>query len=111
MIKSNYTFEKILIEEVLKNEDYGFFAKYEQVYFYKKGVKILSTIENIDYNLKEVDYYFLENEKIAKFIRHESLIDSKRELLCEYTFADKAQKLDKLIYNNKIQLEFLKKAI
>lgn len=108
-IKKN--FEKILVEEVLINNDYGFFAEYEKVYFYKKGIKILSTLENISYSLQEIDYYILENERIAKFIRHESLDKSKRELVCEYIIKDKTKNINKLVCKNKIKKEYLKKAI
>lgn len=108
-IKKN--FEKILVEEVLTNNDYGFFAEYEKVYFYKKGVKILSTLENISYSLQEIDYYLLENERVAKFIRYESLDKSKRELVCEYTIKENLKNITKLVCKNKIKKEYLKKAI
>lgn len=104
-------FEKILIEEVLINNDYGFFAQYEKVYFYKKGIKILSTIENISYSLQEIDYYLLENKRVAKFIRHESLNNSKRELICEYTIKNGTKNIPNLVCNNKIKKEYLKQAI
>lgn len=110
-MKRNSKFEKILIEEVLTNNDYGFFAEYEKVYFYKKGIKILSRLENISYSLQEIDYYLLENKKIAKFIRHESLDKSKRELVSEYIITDKKISIKDLLSKNKIKKELLKKAI
>lgn len=111
MDNQKYKFDKILVEEVLINNDYGFFAEYEKIYFYKKGVKILSTLENISYSLQEIDYYLLENNRVAKFIRHESLDNSRRELVCEYTIKNSVKSLSKLVYNNMIKKEYLRKAI
>lgn len=78
----------ILVKYELTNNDYGFFSQYKEVYFPKKGIKITSTLENISYSLKEVDYYLLENKKIVKFIRHDSLNNSYRELIEEYTISN-----------------------
>lgn len=111
MDNQKHKFDKILVEEVLINNDYGFFAEYEKIYFYKKGVKILSTLENISYSLQEIDYYLLENNRVAKFIRHESLDNSRRELVCEYTIKNSVKSLSKLVYNNMIKKEYLRKAI
>lgn len=111
MDNQKHKFDKILVEEVLINNDYGFFAEYEKIYFYKKGVKILSTLENISYSLQEIDYYLLENNRVAKFIRHESLDNSRRELVCEYTIKNSVKSLSKLVYNNMIKKEYLRIAI
>lgn len=111
MDNQKHNFDKILVEEVLINNDYGFFAEYEKIYFYKKGVKILSTLENISYSLQEIDYYLLENNRVAKFIRHESLDNSRRELVCEYTIRNSIKNPSKLVYKNMIKKEYLRKAI
>lgn len=111
MKKDSNKFKKILISHILVNNDYGFFAEYEEVYFYKKGVKILSTLENISNSLQEIDYYLLENQHIAKFIRYESLDNSKRELLAEYTIADKTKTVKDIVSLYSIKKEYLKTVI
>lgn len=82
----------ILIKYEVINEDYGFFSEYNEVYHDKKGIKICSTLENISYSLKEFDYFLLENTKIAKFIRHDSLESSYRELYEEFTITNYKRK-------------------
>lgn len=90
--------KNILVKYEIINNDYGFFSQYKEVYFPKKGIKITSTLENISYSLKDVDYYLLENKKIVKFIRHDSINDSYRELFEEYTISNyKKQYKDKRV--------------
>lgn len=67
----------ILLEYKNINNDTGFFAEYKEIYYSKRGVRILTTYENIKNNFTEVHYYFLETGKIAKFIMN----DVKREFI------------------------------
>lgn len=79
--------ENILMEHQIINEDYGFFSEFKQIYYPLKGIKLFSSCENINYSFQEVDYYLLENKKIAKFIMHYSLQNTHRELIEIYSIS------------------------
>ena len=74
-------FENILIGYRLCNNDYGFFAKYEEIYYPLKGIKIKSSLEKVSNSLKEIDYYLLENNEIGRFVNNMSLEENNREVL------------------------------
>lgn len=73
--------DNILIEYKNNNNDIGFFSDIREIYFPLKGIKFISTCENINYTFQEVDYFLLENKKVARFTNHYTNNSCYRKLL------------------------------
>lgn len=82
--------DNILLMYQSNNHKFDFFSDYEEVYFDIKGIKFASTCENINNLFQEVDYFLLENKKVARFTRHYNHNSSNRKLLD--TFSIRAYK-------------------
>ena len=80
--------DNILIEYIINNNEIGFFSDISEIYFPIKGIKFVSTSENINYSFQEVDYYLLENKTIARFTNHYTNNSSYRKLLDTFSIPD-----------------------
>lgn len=89
-----HEFKKIIMGYEISNNDFGFFAEFKEVFYPVLGKKILTTQENINYTFQEVEYYLLEDNTVARFIKKYTPTDCSRELLQIYSLE---------IYNTKLK--------
>lgn len=98
--------KNIIIEYKNTNDEIGFFSNISEVYFPIKGIKFTSTCENINYSFQEVDYFLLENKKIARFTNHYTEEFSYRKLLDTLSITNyKKQFKKRTSFNEFLKLE------